>query len=249
MINEEKSVSLSTDESIECIRKMYLEDKKYGQAIVSRFHQAEFDILDRFCYGRNQRILTGCPKEKQRLFTYLQRLVCLRGGNDIVCSHIDMSFNINSCGWISTKEKNFLYAKQSVINNLTENIYQPMSLQSFAAAASVKNLNKYNSCELLFVFNVMKRKEIIIRAGPEHERKLYNFAGIIKHFLYRNVFEPIATLQYFQHVTMKPSVFCIHCGMYEKIEKSMCLCSLCNFLRINGVFTSKIEKSYHTTKK
>lgn len=248
MNKEENTVSLPTDASIDCIRKMYWEDKKYEQPIVSYNHQTKLDVLDRICYGRNQRILMENTMEKQRIFRQLKRLVCSRG-NNFVCRKIDISFNINCGGWINTKKRNFLYSMQPVITNLSENIYQPIALQNIAAAGSVKNLNCYGSRELLFVFNIVKRKEIIIRAGPDHERKLYNFAAIIKHFLYRKEFEPIATKQYFEDVTMNPSVFCIHCGIFKKIEKSMCWCSLCNFLRNVGVFTTKIEKPYHATPK
>lgn len=54
-------------------------------------------------------------------------------------------------------------------------IYQPISLQNIAAATSIKKLNSFKSCELLFVSNTLKNKQLFIRAGPNHERKLYSF--------------------------------------------------------------------------
>lgn len=88
MNKEENTVSLPTDASIDCIRKMYWEDKKYEQPIVSYNHQTELDVLDRICYGRNQRILMENTMEKQRIFRHLKRLVCSRG-NNFVCRKID----------------------------------------------------------------------------------------------------------------------------------------------------------------
>lgn len=135
------------------------------------------------------------------------------------------------------KKLNHVYASWPVIKNLSENKYEPISLQNIAAAASINKLTTLESCDLLFVFNIVKYKQILVRAGPNHERKIYNFSNIVKHFIYKKDFAPLASLEYFEHVIINPAPFCIHCGIFEKIEKSMCWCSLCNFLRFAGVFT------------
>lgn len=110
----------------------------------------------------------------------------------------------------------------------------PMSLLDITAAASVQ-MFKHASVQsdlLLSIFNSVKKKEIFIRCGPNHERMIYSFANIIKHFIYqKNEFEPFASAKYFENIAMNPIPSCIHCGLFEKIQKSMCWCALCNFLR------------------
>lgn len=67
---------------------------------------------------------------------------------------------------------------------------------------------------------IVKDKQIFVRAGPYHERKLYNFCNIVKNFIYKKDFVPLAPLEYFENVTLNPAPFCIHCGIFKKIEKA-----------------------------
>lgn len=228
-------------------KELYLNDKKCWESKrIPLNHQPEFDILDNQCYGYNQRIWIENLNTKNRLFVQLQRQEKSSRRN-VICRNVQVSFSSRN-DWVYPNRLATI-AKWSVIEDLSKNTYQPISLQHIAAATSIKKLNSLESCELLHVFNIVKNKQIFIRAGPNHERKIYNFANIVKHFIYKKIeFEPIAPLEYFEHVIMNPVPFCIHCGIFGKIEKSTCWCNLCNFLRFVGVFTTNIEKSYHHTK-
>lgn len=216
--------------------KIFLESKK-----IPYKHQPEFDLLDSHCYGFNQRINMENLDQKNNLFRQLQRQA---RGQSVFCKNIKVAFNIK-CDWISRKTACYMYTKWTKITDLSKNKHQPISLQNIAAAASIKKLIYFESHILFAVFNMVKNKQIFIRAGPDHERKVYNFANIIKNFMYKIEYEPIVSLEYFDHVTLNPAPFCIHCGLFKKIEISMCWCNLCNFLRFACVFTINIEKPYH----
>lgn len=230
------------------IEKLYLLDKKQleSKEIYESYHRPEFDILD-CCYGYNQRLLMENLKEKNRLFVYLQRWIQSKR-KEMICKIIDVSFNITS-DWIDCTKPDHLYAKLCTIEDLSVHQRVPMSLLDITAAAAVQ-MFKHASVQsdlLLSIFNSVKKKEIFIRCGPNHERMIYSFANIIKHFIYqKNEFEPFAPAKYFENIAMNPIPFCIHCGLFEKIQKSMCWCPLCNFLRFACVFTKKIEHPYHT---
>lgn len=204
-------------------------------------HLPEFDILDVQCYGLNQRITMENSQDKNRMFIHLQHL---SRANSVICDRVNLLFNTIT-DWVYCNRVNHVYG-WTLLRDLSKNIYEPYRLQNIAAAAGINKLLTLKYCELMIVFNIVKEENILIRAGPNHERKVYNFANVVKHFIYKKKFEPLATLEYFHHIQMNPVPFCIHCGIFKKIEKSLCACALCHFLRYAGVFTSKIERPYHT---
>lgn len=238
------------------LKKLYLIDKKKylksKEDPFDHFYQPEFDILDTYCYGINRRIMIEDLVEKNRLFVHLQRQTNSYSNKKfVICKHVNISFNTRST-WIYCNSQvdpdmhDHAYEKWAVIKDLSQKTYQPMSLQNIAAAKSIKILNNFETCQLFSVFNVVKNKEIFVRAGPNHKRTIYNFANIVKHFIYKKEYEPIVPLEYFEHVKMNPAPFCFNCGLFQKIEMSKCWCNLCEFLRYAGVFTTNIEKPYHT---
>lgn len=224
------------------IKTLFLIDKKKLETKTTDFyHQLEFDVLDTNCYGLNQRITLQNDREKYVLFLQLQRQ-----NREVICRNIGLSCSIKS-DWVRcNKEPQYIYAKWPEIKILSNQIYQPLTLLNIVAAATIKIINDFDSSELLFVFNIVKNKVIFIRAGPNHERKLYNFANIVKHFMYKKEIEPILPIEYFVNVIINPVSFCICCGIFQKIEQSLCFCKLCKFLRYAYGFTSNIEKPYHT---
>lgn len=222
------------------IKELYSNDKIILKSKeIPLKHQPEFDILDFHCYGYNERITMEDLKGKNRLFLRLQREAC---GRNVFCKNINVAFNIK-CYWIC-KKKLYIYAKWSKITDLSKKSSANISAK-YCRCGIDKKLNYFEGPILLFVFNLVKNKQIIIRAGPDHERKIYNYANIIKNFMYKNEIEPIVPLEYFEHVKVDATPFCIHCGLFQKIQNSMCWCNLCNFLRFAGVFTRNIEKLYH----
>lgn len=155
----------------------------------------------------------------------------------MIWERVELLFN-TIADWVYRNKLNHVYASWPVIKDLSKNnYYEPISLQNIAAAGSINKLSTLESYELLNVFNIVKDKQIFVRAGPYHERKLNNFCNIVKNFIYKKDFVPLAPLEYFENVTLNPAPFCIHCGIFKKIEKSMCWCLLCNFLRFAGLFT------------
>lgn len=167
---------------MESIKKMYLSDKKEleSKEIYNNYHRDEFDILDR-CYGYNQRLLMENLSEKYRLYMNLQRQT-----KPVICANINVSFN-TIVDWIDCRKPDHLFATLCAIENLSVHQRVPMSLLNIAAAASVKMFNNdsVESDLLLAIFNVVKEKEISIRCGVDHERMIYNFANIIKNFIYK----------------------------------------------------------------
>lgn len=226
------------------IQELYSNDVKFLKSKkIPLNHRPEFDILDVHCYGYNQRITMEHLNEKDRLFIQLQRLANCK---NVICRSIEVSF-ATKVDWICCKKRSYTFAQLAVFEDLSKKkTYQPLCLQNIAAAPSIKILNSLQSHQLLAVFKMVKNKGIFIRAGLNHERKLYSFVNIVKHFMYKKEIEPLASIEYFVNVVVNPSPFCIQCGLFQKIEKSMCWCKVCTFLRIVGVFTSNIEKPYHT---
>lgn len=139
-----------------------------------------------------------------------------------------------------------MYAKWAVIDDLSVKKHEPFKLCNIAAARTINLLKNIEYHELLRIFNSVKNKLIYIRAGQNNERKLYSFSNIVKNFMYKKKIDPLVTLEYFDNVIVNPTPFCIHCGLFKKIEESLCCCKLCNFLRFACVFTAKIERPYHT---
>lgn len=231
---------------MENIKEMYLFDKQETESnkkkIYIDYHRPEFDILDN-CYNYNQRLLMEDLPEKNRLYLNLQRQINSIRKN-VVCAHIGISFT-TIIDWIDCRASDRPFAKLCAIENVSVHRYEPLSLQNIAAAASVKILNNVKSCDLFAIFNVLKGKNILIRCGPDHERMIYNFDNIIKNFIYKNKFNSLVPAKYFENVAMDPIPFCIHCGIFKKIQNSMCWCGLCNFLRFACVFTKKIERFCH----
>lgn len=227
------------------IKDLYLSNKKTckrrGNTI---HHKVGLDVLDLVSYGYNQRMVMETLSEKKRYFTHFQRYLNSEE-KSILCKYVKISFSIKS-GWIDVKKPNHAYAEWSAINDLSNNTYSPFSLHNIAAAKAIKTLHCLDTCELLNIFNTVKSKVIFVRAGPNHERTLYNFSSIVRQFMFKKAFEPLAPKIFFEHVVMNPVPFCLDCGFFRKIEKSMCVCGLCNFLRYALVFTLKVEKPYHT---
>lgn len=118
------------------INEMYLSDKKYlGTKNIPFNHQPEFDILDIQCYGYNQRIMMENLQEKNRLFVQLLRQEkSLR--KNVTCKNVEVSLSTIS-DWVYLNKLNHIYAKWSVIEDLSLKTYQPISLQNIAAAKSI----------------------------------------------------------------------------------------------------------------
>lgn len=142
-------------------------------------------------------------------------------------------------GWITRKETR-LYAR-AVVKCLSEEKYQPFSLKHLAAAASIEKLHSVPLEGLIGIYNTFKNQIIQIRSGVEYGRKIYNFNAVVKNYIYKILNCQLVADMYFEKVSIQPKAFCIKCGLFQRIDSSVCDCHFSYFLHHVIMSTAAIE--------
>lgn len=234
------------------VNEMFLNDKEYLQNIDNRgyFCFEKIDTEDRLEEYYHHELFRSDERsnlEKIELFNTLLRVLLrlgLRECPGFICDIVGLSFTTPKCyGFIYRCES---IISRSVIRDLTKATYSPLSLKHIAAAKSISSLKLYKSEILIGIYNATKNQDLFIRVGEKISRKTYKFSNIVKHFIYKQSYEPLVAPEYFEILNLKPTPFCIHCGLRRKIEQNWCWCPLCNLLREAIAHTSIVEKPFHT---
>lgn len=209
----------------------------------------EDDLLD--VYYRYNIMSGSFKKDIIWWFNSLQRLWQENNRNPITCARgfceISLTMPI-SFGWISRGHSLF---PKAIVKDSNQANRQPMKLQHIAAASSVHALKKYDSNILLGIYRATKSKQICIRAGKDENRKTlgktYDFARMVKNYIYRQRCERLVSLEYFENIEKRPVPFCIKCGLFKKIMdcRYHMDCTLCAFLKLGAAYTPSVEKPYH----
>lgn len=93
-------------------------------------------------------------------------------------------------------------------------------MKHIAAAASVEQITFTKLPVRLSLHNAIKSRELYIRAGLEHERKIYSSGDIVKNHLYQRICRQLCASKYFANVCLNPTPFGPNCGVYKKIEEN-----------------------------
>lgn len=181
-------------------------------------------------------------KEKVVLFNLLRKKLRETEYSDIICTNIELSFNIpRNFGWITKDTK--LYTR-SIVKNVKSDILQPFSLQHLSAAKSISFLNKYNCIILCGVYNAVKNKRLYIRVGEDYKRRQLNFCVIVKELIDLKMMKSSVELQCFEY--KNPNPICSRCGIINRIEFEVCMCTFCIFLKNALLYTQTVEQRWHT---
>lgn len=236
----------------EMVNNMYLTDKRELRSLQVAAREQWIiggdsdDRSEDYYYQRNVRRDIRSISEKIILFNILQRRLQDMNSYTWTCSMTQLSFvRLNCYGWIRRGESFFT---RSVITDDTKATHDPFSLQHIAAARSIPTLKYCKPNILIGIYNATKSQDLYIRVGDVKTRKNYKFANIVKHHIYDQSYDKsLVSMAYFENLKLKPTPFCVDCGLIRKIEESLCNCLLCNLAKYALTFTPVVEKPFHTT--
>lgn len=234
------------------VESMYLEDKEESKRrrFANLFNISNIDPLDDYYDGRQWKIFR-CPHDEERRVDCFNQ--CLLDAyraktSEVNCNKKQILIKLlrrgRGRGYIKKEESIFRY---SIISDIQKATYNPLSLKHIAAAKSIPMLENYNSNILIGIYKATKNQDLYLRVGTVAERRNYKFANIVKHIIYKQMYEPLTCLQYFENLKLNPTSFCVDCGLIKKAESYRCFCIPCYVLQGTLQFTPAVERPFHTT--
>lgn len=133
----------------------------------------------------------------------------------------------------------------------------PFSLLHLSASKIIYEFEKYDAKSLDFIYDTLYPLYLEVRVGREirgSSRRVNYIHNIIKHFMLKELDQPIIADPYFTNIKFRPVAFCTECAdilerkLYVEINHTppfFCQCKLCKFLRLGMYYTSLFEMNGH----